>query len=279
MTDMTEQQAEQLLESGISQIKNEPEKAEPVIEAKEETQENPEPEKEEKEGSKFVKTDDPAADARIRYLARQVKASDERNQQQNILIQKLNERLEQIESSQHKSAGTEALNIIKQQLKEAKEIGDIDKEIELTDRLTDLKAELKTIPTQKQEAKQEQSIFSPADIAFVNELIPSRPYLQKGHPQFEKALNTAAKIAKVYDDRGEYADIVTIMEDLHREMTPRKPSHAEVLPGRDLTTKQTNVKIRLDETQKAIAKKLGIGEDSFRNAVKNKSTRVSIEDL
>lgn len=279
-----ENNAEQILESGIAQLQGSkteaPEETPEATHAEEttETVETKEP-----DGSKFVQTTDKAADARIRYLARQVKASDEKNGQKDVLIDKLSERLEALENSQKTKTDSDSIKLVKSQIKEAIENGDVEKQVELTERLTDLKAEIKLQEkAPKKEVKaEENAVFDTADIAYVNELIPSRPYLQKGHKDFDKALKIAANVAASYDKKGEYADIVTIMEDTHKAMTQKAaPAVPEVLPGRDLTTGRTNVKIRLDDNQKQIARKLGITEDSLRNATsKNKTTRVSIDDL
>lgn len=247
-------------------------------EANDTPQEDPQDPKE-KSGSKYVKTDDPEVKARLSFLSKQIHASDERNQQLNVLVSELDKKLQTYETKQGNAETQGAIEIVEEQIAEAYKNGDFAKIPKLNRALAELtyEAKFKESPV-KTEQTQPQSPFTQAEFEYVQELTNERPYLKSGHKDYEKAAKMAAAIAGDYDKRGVNIDIPTLLDKVHERMTPNKAAEPEVLPS-NLTQGGSGGKLRLSEEQIRISQRLGLTEERIKNSSKyvGKNT-VSIKD-
>jgi hypothetical protein len=278
---MSEAELTNNLKAAFSEAKEAVTETKEVQEVQKEESQNEPPEAKEPDGKEFVETQDKAALARIKYLSKQIHASDERNKQYEVIMAEQDKKIDLLLNKFTSQEESEALKIVKSQLKEAQEHGDVEKVGELIERLTDIKTEskLKTIPkTEARPVKAQPQFFSPQELQYVEELSNDREYLKPGHKDYNKAFSIAKSILDDYDSKGKVLDVPELMDTIHERMT-KKPASAEVLPS-NLRAPQPSAKIRLSDEQMRYAKKLGLSEDRIKTASKfSGKTRVSVDDF
>lgn len=248
---------------------------------------------------KYVETDDPDILARINYLTREKKTADEKREALLDHNKALAARLDDLERTVTTQKDNDAMSNLRSQLVEAQEDGDVQKVVELTEAMADLKAEQKlnvykgeinkeeNIPDQSgnvQPNSEQIKLAKQIDV-YVHERDEKgdlkRPFLLEGHPDHEKAVEKAAQISQLYN----LTDIDVIMKELDKSMgVGRKVSSDPSVLSTDRSINTSKKKIRLTQEQVNMSRKLGISPEEYARQMEyisknNNSSRISISDL
>lgn len=203
----------------------------------------------------------------------------------------------------------QAKSYLKAEIKAARDYGDLDRESELIDQLSQINAailfrdqqakmapEQNRPPQQKASVSQDDYTYTADEMAYARMLMqeedeegnPLRPWMQQNHPDFRKALANAEAITKGLRERGKEARITNIMPQLDKMMRGgAQASHAPVLganPG-FLTPPAKDNSMRLNETQKKVVSRIGVdlktlGIDGEKQLMKVAALkRVRLEDV
>lgn len=237
-----------------------------------------------KKGSDFVQVDNPKVKERIDYLYLQARSSDERNrmlERQNKelaeALKRLDHNVATIEKKSRESNENQEVTRIKEQIRDARELGDVARELELNDLLIDIRAEQKS---RASAADQKPSTQAPADprtqqdANYIEYLATERdpvgnfkrPYLQSWHPENNRAANEAANIAQEFARAGRNVTLPEIMTELERRMNPTGTSESSPV----LNNKRSGPERKqtaLSSDQRAIARKMGISEKDYADQV------------
>lgn len=269
---------------------------------------------------KFVKTEDPEVQKRINELWRKSKESEEDNQKLakhskdlEDALETVLQKLEKIESRQHKNDSQVAISRVRAQIKEAREMGDIDLEMQLEDQLLDLRDEERRLTQEKKKAtaekeqikseirkeKESPPAYTDGESQYINSLAEEkdeegnllRPWLKAGDKNFKKATELGGMIAiELSRKYNSLAPLTEVMEELDKKMAKlTRQSEPEVLSGRNLQRAVNSDKVNLDKQQNFIYERLGLkskyGIDQKTYAkraqliAKANSHSVSIEDF
>lgn len=211
----------------------------------------------------------PEQQAKFNDMYKQTKMSDARNQMLTKMLEEQQKQLDELKSRFSQTDQAEAEKILKQRLQEARDEGDVDKELKIFDELIAVRNAEK--PKAKEPQKQE--LADDPETRYVVALAqetddsgqPLRPWLSDKHPRYKSMLTQAAIVAAELEASGKEADITSVMKLLDERMNKKpNPRSPDPLGGNLTTSKNTNnIKPKLSSQEKAIAAKLGMSEADY----------------
>ena len=180
---------------------------------------------------------------------------------------KLAERLDQIETEGKRATVLSETEQIKHQIKQARDQGNHDAEIELVSKLARLQGQRIQAP-QPIPAVEVPSFDVSVVTAWQNEVDPDgnfrRPWAQPTHPKFSEALRLTQDLMPQYD-----GDVETLLKEVDGKMglKTKKGDTPAVLSGREGRRIGRDAG-QLTPEQKTVAAKLGISEEAYSKQVK-----------
>lgn len=197
-------------------------------------------------------------------------------------LAKQEETLNKLQSGFTKNESEKAINTIKAQIKEARDMGDDELEEHLNDQLLDLKLEAKSQKKETKKSEKEDRLFDDRDLMVVqryaNEIDDEgnfkNPYLHNSHPRFNEAVQKAQHVSSYWASQGYTFNTEQLMQEVIHQMQPKKEekkpapkqSAPEVLgskAGGDLTGRPKKDKITLTDDERYVAKRLGVSEEAY----------------
>lgn len=264
----------------------------------------------------FVEITDPAVQKRVNNLYKQVKSLEEKDKIWRKELQKqaeANEKLLQWKDEFEKGRAVEKedreITLLRNRIRQARELGNEDEVDKLTEALIDLKTEQKLTKAQQKayeealhrqreaEAQQTTTNFRREDVEYMEKLRGEkadgetlRPWLHADDKDFELAQRVAAGIADDIIRKGEELTLEKVMETLDDTMFTRrggdprskaKGGQAAVLSSRGTTTPPRQSQVRLTNEQRHMAGKLGIPVERYAKyvTIAQQANHVSIDDL
>lgn len=229
-----------------------------------------------------VEISDPKVKAKFNHLYKQMKMSDKRNTMYWDLIQKQQEKLEELESRFQQTDFADAEKMLKSRLKEARDMGDDDKADQIMQEIVDFRFEKKLkefAPKKELNKKQEQEFKTPeekeiASFAFKTddngEML--HPWIDSGHPQHQRALKLTADFRDQVEEEFGYIDITEVMKRVSSAM--KKPMQPQIknkgnnrapdpFANKGLTNNSNKGKLSLSSAEKDICRKLGLSEEEY----------------
>ncbi len=222
----------------------------------------------------------PEQQEKFNHVYKQMKMSDTRNQMLTDMLQKQQERLEDLENRFKNTDSAEAEHMLLRKIKDARDRGDDMAEISATNQLIDFKADKKI--SEKMSAKPAQASQVDPNVNYVSHSMNERdnggnllrPYLYEGHADFEASVDFLERVASKYD--GDPQAVPKSLAELDNFMrskmtntqkpsgpSPRTPNPMQ---GGNLTNVNKKTTIKMTGAELAIARKLGI--DPKRYAAK-----------
>lgn len=181
------------------------------------------------DGSDWVDIEDPKLKARFNRLYRHTKeanAKAEKTERQVALLAEQNRKLQtalETYAAQQKDAKTKAeLAALKKEAKEALATGDTDAFLEVNERLTEIKQEVKK--PEPEPAPQPQNAISDTEMKVLNNWQnqtdddgePARPWARPGHPEFAATQDMIRRVVNLPDMQD--APIREILAEVDRRM-------------------------------------------------------------
>jgi len=211
----------------------------------------------------------PEQQEKFNDLYKQVKMSDSRNQLKDQMLEKAMAKIEELEKRFQNTDQAEAEKILKSRLQEARDEGDIDKEVQIFNELADLKKG----PQKPKEKEVKADLPDDPETRYVVALAqetddsgaPLRPWLSEKHPRYKSMLTQATIVAAELEASGKEADITSVMKLLDERMNKKPNTRSPDPMGGNLTTNRNNnnIKPKLSQQEKAIAAKLGMSEADY----------------
>lgn len=240
-----------------------------------------------------VEFNTPEQQEKFNYVYKQVKMSDARNAMLNDLLQKQNQRLEELESRLSKTDKAEAELILVNKIKQAKESGDEDAEIKAIKEYASFVSKSDT-----KEPDQQKYQKPPIETYAVEEYIENfqqerdevgnyvRPWLFEGNPEFNNAIELLENtiVPKYLNDPMGLPKALSELDKLMKAKTMTKkppsqpPQHQNTrapnpMQGGNLTNAKQKPTIKMTRQEMDIAKKLGVDPKRYaakRDALKGK---------
>lgn len=236
------------------------------------------------QGTEFTEFQDPKAEARFKRIYGHVKRNERVIGQMagdnKILFdanQKLLERFAALEKNITEKGSADSLAWLQTERKNSIEAGDLARVADLSDKIAEIK--LRTVEarlTARKEAppvqmgtRQEQD-FLGSDLreAFTDWAAEkdkttgnfTRPWAQKGHPEFNSAVEMSAAVLNNPRFRDKDADAV--LREVDRLMGNSKPAAATVLSGKNEDGGKVKP-TKLSAEQLAVAKKMGVAPEKY----------------
>lgn len=285
------EQAEQPVEEPTVEITDEDQGQEVEVNAEPEA-----PEVKEVTDPGRVEIKDPEVQQKFDWLWKTTQEAREESQALAEMNKNLMGRLENVEQKQNDAEASQTLQNLKEQLREAIEEGDVDRQIDLQDAMTDYKAQQRLGNTKEQveeKPEQPQVIHAERDIAISNYLdtLASetndhgqfvRPWMQPQHPKYQQAVELAAKVTKDHvsrDPRG--IDPAKVMSEVDKLMglQARQVGTGTVLNSDGDATIRTPNTIKLTTAQVRAAEKMGITPERYANLMNSQQSTFKISDL
>lgn len=249
-------------ETPTEEIENTEVEATEEVEVTEETQEE-QSEKPEREWIEFT----PEQQKKFNDVYKQVKMSDSRNQMLTKMLEEQQKQLDELKGRFSQTDEAEAERILKDKIQEARDAGDLDTEVRL---FKELAAFEKSVPK-----KQTKVEAVDPDTKYVLALAeetdergePTRPWLSNTHPLHRSMLTKAQIVVAELEADGIEPTLPAVMKILDERMN-KKPTISRApspLERGNLTSGKNgvNIKPKLSEQEKIIARKLGMSEADY----------------
>lgn len=251
----------------------------------EQVNDNNQSEQEEPDGfdpKERIEISDPKVKAKFNHLYKQVKMSDKRNTMYWDLIQKQQEKLEELESRFKQTDLADAEKILRTKLKEARDIGDDEAADKIMEDIVDFRLEkkLQSLTPKKDSLNKNQHQFETpeqqeiASFAFQTDTNgePLHPWIDSNHPQHQRALKLTANYRDQVEQEFGYVDITEVMQRVSTAM--KKPAQPQLkvktnnrapdpFANRGLTNNSNKGKLSLSPAEKDICRKLGLSEEEY----------------
>jgi len=179
---------------------------------------------------------------------------------------KLQAAVDDINSNMQTQTQVAALNAAKKSLKEAKDIGNTDAEVEAHTRIAAL-----SIPKKKVETKAPEIEVPNLDVTLIrtwaNELQDGnfvRPWTQPGHPKYYDLLDLTKEVSAKFPD-----DVEAVLRELDARMGIGSAANGSVTPQRRSPVlsggagRRAQEKVSLTPEQKEVARQMGIKEEAY----------------
>ncbi len=175
----------------------------------------------------------------------------------------IKEQLDSLQEKQTASSKQEQLSKIQEKLKQAKEEGDVDREVDLQTQLSVLaaspgeKTETVDLPAQEpsydQQAMQTWAGETNADGSL------KRPWAREGHPRFRQVAALGNSI--LYDPKNENEPIESVLAQVDRAMS--SPSSPNVIDPSDNSGGSSNKSPKLSSEERFVAGKMGMKPEEY----------------
>jgi hypothetical protein len=249
-------------------------------ESKEKAQKDP-PAKQKED---FVEINDPKVQARFNDVYKQMRKANEEKEKLENELKEFKEKVNFLHNKEEKLKEEEAENLIRQKIKEAKDVGDEDAEIRAIEELVEYKSAKKQALEEKNQQKVNNSSVE-RDTSIVKRYMeetteegePMRPWLYSDHPDHRKAVGLAAELAMDYseNDADVVAKVLNRLDDIMQDKITRQPQpkqkerqqpqqrQFDPMGRANLTTAQRPSTIKLSRAEIEVAQKLGIDPKKY----------------
>lgn len=225
----------------------------------------------------------PEQQEKFNHVYKQMKMSDARNQMQLDMLQKQQQRLDELENRFRKEDSADAEGMLLQKIKFARDSGDDAAEIAAINELTDFKVEKKLSEKVNKPAPQQQSNVQDVESTnYVAKLMmetdfegkPIRPYLFEAHPDYNNTVSLLEKFSTEFEGDPQVVpkSLAKLDQYMKAKMTEKKPPVQpqtrvpHPMQGSNLTNVNKKTTIKMSRAEMEISRKLGI--DPKRYAAK-----------
>lgn len=216
----------------------------------------------------------PEQEAKFNHVYKQMKMSDSRNQLLNEMLQKQQQRLDDLETRFKNTDSADAEKMLMNKIRSARDSGDDAAEISALNELVEFKADKKILENSHkvQQSQQSQNNYETQSANYVASLMQEtdiegktiRPYLYEGHPDFENSISMLDNISQKYagDPQAVPKSLAELDQFMKAKMTnkqtPSNPSSRTPNPmqGGNLTNVNKKTTIKMTRAESDMLNKL-----------------------